>query len=157
VRSLSPHQFNHRLETAIARLDRIGALTVRDRGGDTPVRKLIFDLVIPGLQALGVPDEAHFRYEEWFRRRESGEWERVRYDYNYRDLVRGGLLGYHLHPLVRSDNEPVSHMKVVQADGSGEGHHYAAYEIEILDAHERLETVFAQGEPISNRGLRRID
>ena len=48
-------------------------------------------------------------------------------------------------------------MKCELPNGTGADRHYAAYEIEILDAHDRLETVYTLGEPIDDRGLRRID
>jgi len=157
VRPLSPRQFNRRRETVITRLANLGDLTVRDQGVNKGVRKLVFDLHAPGIEAVGRPNEAHFHYEEWSRLLDSGEWLRVRYNYNYLDLVRGGLLGYHFHPLSGTHDEPVPHMKCELPNGTGADRHYAAYEIEILDAHDRLEAVYARGEPIDDRGLQRID
>jgi len=45
----------------------------------------------------------------------------------------------------------------VLPDGSGEGHHCFAVEVELLAAHEESEGQYAAGRPIDWRGLRSID
>ena len=45
----------------------------------------------------------------------------------------------------------------VLPDGSGEGCHYSAYEVDLLAVHEEFEGQYAAGQPIDCRGLRPID
>jgi hypothetical protein len=80
--------FNQRRDSLYARLDRLGRVELEDLGADREVRKLLGDLAAPG-QDLGWPDEARFQYQEWWRRSAPG-WVRVRYDYDYADLLNGG-------------------------------------------------------------------
>jgi hypothetical protein len=77
---------------------------------------------------------------------------RVRYRYNYFDLARGGWFGYHLHP-VRSGGDAVPHAKCVTSDGGGATRHHAAYEIELLAAHDDFEAWYAAGRRITCGGL----
>ena len=115
----------------------------------------MIDLVVPGQQ--GEPsllDEAHFRYQEWWRRSSVG-WALVRYDYDYFDLLSGGYRGYHLRPLAGRGSVP--HAVCVRSDGSCSGRHYAAHEVELLAAHEEFEAPYAAGRRIDCRGLRAID
>ena len=155
MRPLSAHAFNQRRDGLYARFDRLGRASVRDLGGNKRVRKLVVDLVVPGqLGEPRLPDEARFRYQERWRRSSLG-WLRVRYDYDFVDLVNGGRRGYHLHPL--NGREPVPHAVCVLPDGSGEGGHYFAFEVDLLAVHEEFEGQYAAGRPIDCRGLRSID
>jgi hypothetical protein len=155
VRPLSAHAFNQRRDGLYARFDRLGRVDLRDLGGNRRVRKLVVDLVIPGqLGEPKLPDEVRFRYQEWWRRSSLG-WQRVRYDYDFFDLVDGGRRGYHLHPL--DGREPVPHAVCVLPNGSGEGRHYFAFEVDLLAVHEEFEGQYAAGRPIDCRALRPID
>ena len=155
MRPLSGQAFNQRRDGLYARCDRLGRTAVRDLGGHKRDRKLIVDLVVPGqLGEPRLPDEVRFRYQEWWRRSSLG-WLRVRYDYDFFDLSRGGRRGYHLHPL--GGQESIPHAVCVLGDGSGEGRHYFAFEVDLLAAHEEFEGQYAAGRPIDCRGLRPID
>jgi hypothetical protein len=115
----------------------------------------VIDLVAPGQDGEpGIPDDAHFRYKEWWRRSSVG-WVLVRYGYDYFDLRNGGHRGYHLHPL--AGRGPVPHAVCVLPDGTGSGRHYAVHEVELLAAHEEFEALYAAGRRIDCRGLRAID
>jgi hypothetical protein len=155
VRPLSPHEFNQRRDHLFSRLDRLGRVDLRDLGANKRVRKIVADLLIPrqGREFL-LPDEVHFRYQEWWRPSAFG-WLRVRYNYDYFDLVNGGRRGYHLHPL--KGPEPVPHAVCVLCDGSGEDRHFVAYEMDLLAVHEEFEGQYAAGRPVDCRGLRPID
>lgn len=155
MRPLSPAAFNRRRDDIHARLDRLGRLSLEDLGSRRPVRRLVAVLLVPGQE--GDPrlhDEARFRYQEWWRRSRVG-WLRVRYDYDYFDLLAGARRGYHLHPL--GGDEAVPHAVCVLPDGSGLGQHFEAYEVELLATHEEFEAQYAAGRPIDCRGLRPID
>jgi hypothetical protein len=155
VRPLSAHAFNQRRDNLYARFDRLGRTAMQDVGGRTPNRTLVADVVVPGqVGDSGLPDEARFHYQEWWRRSSLG-WICVRYDYDYLDLVSGGRRGYHLHPL--GGSEPVPHAVCVLPDGTGAGRHYLAFEVDLLAAHEEFERQYAAGRPIDCRGLRSID
>jgi hypothetical protein len=155
VRLLSPHAFNQRRDDLFARLDRLGRVDLSDLGSNTRVRKLEADLVVPGQEGdPRLPDELHLRYEEWFRRVDVG-WLRVRYNYAYFDLARGGRRGFHLHPL--RGREAVPHAVCVLPDGTGEGRHYEAFEVDLLAVHEEFEGQYARGAAIECAGLRSID
>jgi hypothetical protein len=155
VRPLSAHGFDQRRDGLYARLDRLGRTLVQDFGENEPLRALTMDIVTPGqIGEPHLPDEARFRYQEWWRRSSLG-WVRVRYDYDYFDLAKGGHRGYHLHPLGEGDAVP--HAVCVLADGSGEGRHYLAHEVDLLAVHEEFERDYAASRPIDCRGLRRID
>lgn len=78
----------------------------------------------------------------------------VRYTYDFFELVLGGRRGYHLHPLI--GNEPVPPAVCVLPDGTGQGLHYEAYEVDLLAAHDEFETQYAAGRPIDCRGLRSL-
>jgi hypothetical protein len=156
VRPLGPHAYSQRLATIIARLDALGVLEVVDRGAQGAVRRLTIDLLAPGQREIPeLPDEARFHYEEWFSRVSGASWIRVRYQYNYFDVGRGGWRGHHLHPL-ESGGDPVPHAKCVLADGSGRDRHFAAYEVDLLAAHDEFELLYASGQAIDCRGLRAI-
>ncbi len=118
------------------------------------MRSLAIATVAPGLtEDAGLPDEARFSYQEWWRSSSLG-WVRVRYDYDYLDLVHGGHRGYHLHPL-RAESTP--HAVCVTPDGTGEGRHYDAHEVDLLAVHDEFEAQYAAALPIDCRGLRPID
>ena len=155
MRPLSSHAFNQRRDDLFTRLDRLGQVDLRDQGANRPVRKIVVDLVVPGQEGgPRLPDEVRFRYQEWWRRSALG-WLRVRYDYDCFDLVNGGRRGYHLH-LLRGP-EAIPHAVCVPPDGSGEGRHYFAFEVDLLAAHEEFEGQYAAGRPVECRGLRAID
>jgi hypothetical protein len=155
VRPLSSHGFNQRRDDLFTRLDRLGRVDLRDQGANNPVRKIVADLVVPGqVGDPRLPDEARFRYQEWWRGSPLG-WLRIRYDYDLFDLVNGGHRGYHLHPLKGPD--PVPHAVCVPPGESGEGRHYVAHEVDLLAAHEEFEAQYAAGRPIDCRGLQAID
>ncbi len=155
MRPLSAHAFNQRRDGLCARFDRLGRASGRDLGEKTRVRKLVVDLLVPGqLGEPRLPDEVRFRYQESWRRSSLG-WLRVGYDYDFFDLLDGGRRGYHLHPL--NGPEPVPHAVCVLPDGSGEGRHYFAFEMDLLAVHEKFEGHYAAGRPIDCRGLRSID
>jgi hypothetical protein len=152
VRPLSPQAYNQRRDDLYSRFDRLGRVSLRDLGGNRSVRKLVVDLIVPG-QGGPIPDEAHFRYQEWWRRSPLG-WLRFRYDYDYFNLVGGGRRGYHLHPL---KGQVVPHAVCEAASRAGAGRHYEAHEVDLLAAHEEFEAQYASGRPIDCRGLRAID
>jgi len=155
VRPRSAHTLNQRRDGLYAGFDRLGRVDLRDLGGNRRVRKLVADLVVPGqLGEPRLPDEVRFRYQELWRRSSLG-WLRVGYDYDLFDLVEGGRRGYHLHPV--KGREPVPHAVCVLPDGSGEGHHYFAFEVDLLAVHEEFEGQHAAGRPIDCRGRRSID
>jgi hypothetical protein len=155
VRPIDIRAFNQRRDRLYARLGRLGRLGFTDVGGDRRVRKLVADLLSPGYEVeLGLPDQVRFRYQEWWRRSSLG-WVRVRYDYDFFDLLHGGGRGYHLHPLI--GNEPVPHAVCVLPDGAGEGVHYDAYEVDLLAAHEEFEKQYAASRPIDCGGLPVLD
>ena len=155
MRPLSSGAWVRRRDDLFMRMDRLGRVDLRDRGANMRVRKLAVDLVAPGQGGEpGLPDEAHFRYQEWWRRSSVG-WVLVRYDYDYFDLLNGGHRGYHLHPL--AGRGPVPHAVCVLPDGTGSGRHYAAHEVEVLAAHEEFEALYAAGRRIDFRGLRATD
>jgi hypothetical protein len=45
----------------------------------------------------------------------------------------------------------------VLRDGSGEGRHFVAYEMDLLTVHEEFAGQYAAGRPVDCRGLRPID
>ncbi len=153
MRPLSSQAFNQRRDGVYARLDRLGRVIFQDLGANHAVRKVLADLLAPGLDR-GWSDEARFRYQEWWRRSALG-WVRVRYDYDYFDLMNGGRRGYHLHPL--GGRDPVPHAKCVLPNGVGQTRHYEAHEVDLLAAHEEFEAQYAAGRPIDCRGLRPIE
>jgi hypothetical protein len=157
MRPLSDRAFNQRLDDLLARLDRLGRTQTEDRGARRLLRAVKVTITVPGqIGAPSLPDEVRFEYEEWWRRSRLG-WVRVRYNYNAFDLARGGHWGFHLHPLDRRRGEPVPHSVCVQADGSGVGRHFAAYEVDLLAAHEAFERWYAGGSPVDCEGLTPLD
>ena len=155
MRPLSAHAFNQRRDGLYARFDRLGRVALRDRGGNSRIRKLVAEVVVPGrVGEPRLPDEVRFHYQEWWRRSSIG-WVRVRYDCDYFDLAQGGRRGYHLHLL--GGREPVPHAVCVLADGLGEGRQFAAFEMHLLAVHDEFEAHYAAGRPTDCRGLRSID
>ena len=154
MRPLSSQAFNQRRDDAYSRFDRLGRVSLQDLGANGPRRKLGIDVSVPG-QPDVLPDEALFRYQEWWLRSPLG-WQRVRYDYDYFDLVRGERRGYHLHAL-RPGGEVVPHAVCEPSVGTGAGRHYAAHEVDLLAAHDEFESQYAAGRPIDCRDLRSID
>ncbi len=155
MRPLSSRAYNQRRDELFGRCDRLGRVDLHDLGEHRRVRKLVIDVIIPSQEGEPrLPDEAHFRYQEWWRRSSVG-WVRFRYDYDYFDLRDGGRRGCHLHPL--AGRGPIPHAVCVLPDGTGRGRHYEAHEVELLTAHEELEAQYTAGGPVDCRGLRAID
>lgn len=154
MRPLTEQQFNQLYAGLLARADRLGQTHSTDSGGQRSLRKVDITVIVPGQP--GLRDEVRLNYEEWFRRTTLG-WIRVRYNYNYFDLLKGGRWGLHLHPLSGKGSTPVPHMVCVWPDGRGEGAHYAAHEIELVAAHELFENHYALEQPVMCAGLTRID
>jgi hypothetical protein len=154
VRPLSSQAYNQRRDDLYSRFDRLGRVLLQDLGSNRATRKLVVGLFVPG-QVESIPDEAHFRYQEWWRLSPLG-WQRIRYDYDYFDLVTGERRGYHLHPL-EAGAAAVPHAIFEEAGGVGAGRHYTAFEVDLLAAHEEFEAQYASGRPIAPRGLRAID
>jgi hypothetical protein len=128
---------------------------MRDLGSSTRVRKIAVELIVPGQQGdPRLPDEARFSYQEWWRTTALG-WVRVRYAYDFFDLVHSGRRGYHLHPI--GGRAAVPHAHCVPPGGAGEERHYDAYEVDLLEAHEAFEVQYASGRPIDCHGLRGLD
>ncbi len=117
-------------------------------------RKVVCETVASGVP--GLPDMARFVYEEWFRRLSDDDLVRVRYNYNYFDLVRGGWRGYHLHQ-IEADGPSIPHAKCVGSDGSGDpAAHYFAYEVDLWAAHDEFEALYMAQQPISCLALQPI-
>ena len=154
MRPLSPQSYNERLDDLYSRFDRLGRVVLQDMGSNKLTRKLAVDVVVPG-QGEPLPDEVRFRYQEWWRRSSLG-WQRIRYDYDYFELFSGARRGYHLHPL-KGGAAALPHAVCEPAGRVGAGRHYAAYEVDLLAAHEEFEAQYASGRPIDCRGLRAID
>ncbi|HEX7591772.1 MAG TPA: hypothetical protein VF375_07460 [Candidatus Limnocylindrales bacterium] len=154
MRPLSAQAYNQRRDDLYSRFNRLGRVELQDLGSSLATRKLVIDVFVPG-QADAIPDEAHFRYQEWWRRSALG-WQRIRYDYDYFDLAGGARRGYHLHPL-RVGEAAIPHAICEPADGAGAGRHYTAHEVDLLAAHEEFEAQYASGRPIDCRGLRTVD
>jgi hypothetical protein len=156
VRPLSSQAFNRRRDDLYSRFDRLGRVSLQDLGSNKDTRKLVVDLFVPG-GVDSILDEAYFRYQEWWRRSPLG-WQRIRYDYDYDyfDLVGGSRRGYHLHPL-NAGAAAVPHAVYELSGGLGSGRHYAAYEVDLLAAHEEFEAQYASGRAIDHRDLRAID
>jgi hypothetical protein len=108
---------------------------------------------IDGETRGAIPDEVNSRYQEGWRRSPLG-WQRIRYDYDYFDLVGGSRRGYHLHPL-RVGEAAIPHAICEPVGPARAGRHYAAHEVDLLAAHEEFEAEYASGRPIGCRGLRR--
>lgn len=156
MRPLSDRAFNQLQVDLLTRLDRLGRTEIVDRGAAGARRRIAIEVTIPGqIGDPRLPDEACFAYEEWWRRSPFG-WVRVRYNYNYIDLRHGGRWGYHLHPLPSRPRVAVPHLVCVRPDGTGEGDHFAAYEIDLLAAHDRFEEHYAFDRRIACLGLTRI-
>ena len=146
---LSPHAFEQRLIQLETRLDHLGRTTITVGGGKHRTTRSV--AIAPGV--AGLPDLARFAYEEWFRRLTDGSLLRVRYNYNYFDLVAGAHRGYHLHA-IRPGAGPVPHAKCAAGDGIGDpAEHYFAYEVDLWAAHDEFERQYAAGQPIDCRGL----
>lgn len=122
---LSAQEFNQRRDNVAARLDRLGRTELTDKGANRTARKLVLACVVPGqIGDPRLPDEAMFRYQEWFQATAVG-WFLVKYDYDYSDLTTGARRGYHLHPSPKSRFQ-VPHRVCVCPDGRGKGRHYEA-------------------------------
>lgn len=154
MRPLSSQAYNQRRDDLYSRFDRLARVFLQDLGSAKATRKLVVDLFAPG-QEMALPDEVHFRYQEWWRRSPLG-WQRFRYDYDYFDLAGGARRGYHLHPL-QGGAAAIPHAVCELAGGAGPGRHYAAHEVDLLAAHEEFEVQYAAGRPIDCRGLRPLD
>jgi hypothetical protein len=156
VRPLPDRAFNQLQVDLLTRLDRLGRTEAVDRGSAGNRRRISIEVTIPGqVGDPRLPDLARLQYEEWWRRSSFG-WVRVRYNYNHLDLAHGGRFGYHLHPLAGNLRLAVPHQVCVRPDGTGEGLHFAAHEIDLLDAHDRFEGHYAFDRRIACLGLTRI-
>jgi hypothetical protein len=156
VRPLGDQAFNQRLVDLLTRLDKLGRTTATDRGGAHKVRLVTIEVRIPGQEGnLGLSDEVLLRYEEWWRKSSIG-WVRVRYNYNFLDVARGGRWGYHLHAIRGSHGQDVPHRVCVEEDSVGEGAHYAAHEIDLLAAHDEFERHYAEEIRVTCVGLTRL-
>lgn len=150
---LSRHAFEQRLAQAVARLDRLGTVSLNVSGAQH--RRVRFEVLAPGVP--GLTDLARFVYEEWFRWLPDGAWLRVRYNHDYFALDTGGWRGYHLHEIAPGV-EPVPHAKCVASDDpGGEARHFHAFEVDLWAAHEEFERQYLMGQPVTCHGLTPID
>lgn len=157
MRPLPGHAFNQLQADLLARLDRLGRVAAIDRGAAGRRRTLAIEVTVPGqVGDPRLPDLVRLKFEEWWRRSPFG-WVRVRYNYNYFDLERGGRWGYHLHSLPGRPRVAVPHQVCVRPDGVGAGRHFAAHEVDLLAALDQFEEHYALDRDISCVGLTRID
>jgi hypothetical protein len=157
VRPLPDRQFNRLQASLLARLDRLGRTETIDRGSRRGLRTVRITVHVPGqVGEPRLPDEIRLDYEEWYRRTRIG-WVRIRYNYNYFDLVHDGRWGMHLHPLPGSGGADVPHLVCIAPDGSGSGRHFASHEVDLLAAHDAFERHYADGRAIVCDGFDPID
>lgn len=157
MRPLTDREFNLLYDDMFARADKLGRTSVKVTPPDRPARKVEMTVTVPGQEGdPRLPDEVLFKYEEWFRRTALG-WVRVRYNYNYFDIRRGGRWGLHLHPLPGHGRTSGPHMVCVWPDGRGNGKHYGAHEVELRAAHETFVTHYAEDRPVTCVNLVPLD
>ena len=143
---LSGAEFELRAVRLTARFDHLGETRVQNAGWERPRRRLTWEISAPAEHWV----EAEFRYSEWYHRDGSG-WQMVKYHYDYFDRIRGGRRGYHCHDMAPA--RAVSHAHC-EAPGSTSSAHYRHIELDLIEAHEELEAVYAAENGVSCGDLR---
>lgn len=140
---LSSQALGQRKANLIAKLDDLG-----DVSSDETLRGLVRGLrivaVAPGAE---LPAEAHFEYEEAFRKRGAQAWELVAYAYEYRVAKVSGRRAYHLH-----DGQFHAHC-LDPLHPSGD-HHYRSAQVGLFEAHDEFSRLYLAGTPVTCDDLR---
>jgi hypothetical protein len=130
-----------RLERMTAHLDHWGTVQALDVGRRTPRRLLELRLDGPG---DGMPTEVAALYREYFRVGRGGNWQLVKYTYEYLDLVRSMRLAYHMHPISSSRAVPHAHCeRAVDLPEEERSAHLRAVELDLLEAHHEFMRLWA--------------
>jgi hypothetical protein len=101
-----------------------------------------------------LPTTARYRYQEWYRAID-GRWLLDAYAYDYFDLVRGGSIGYHWHPIRRLDpaGGSVYHVKCAAPGADPRGDHFRGHMMTLFEARAVFTRIDALGASISCHGL----
>ncbi len=151
MRQLTGHALHQRTTTIQSVLEAIGSVEFEDAGGQAAIRRQRWLVTVPGV--LDLADEALLKYEEWFEA-DGRAWLLLRYHFDFFDLTRGGRFAYHLHDLPGRGVVPHIHCRPAGSEPkAAQVAHYRAYEIDLLEAHERFAAILAAGAPIICVGL----
>jgi hypothetical protein len=103
---------------------------------------------------FGLDRTAAYRYQEWHRRDRS-RWGLEAYAYDYFDLVGGGALGYHWHPIgsIDSSGGSIYHVRCVAPGGLRGDPHFRWHRMSLGEARAAFTRIDALGDPISCDGL----
>lgn len=142
---LAPHALEQRKSRLVAKLTRLGEVTIDDTGSRAGTRIVRVSALAPG---GGLPALASFEYREAFRGGAArGPWEVVGYAYEYRQLSGPGRRAYHLHG-------EGFHAHCLDPREPRRGHHYRASEIDLFEAHDEFRRLYLRGDPVSCDDLR---
>lgn len=143
--ALTDSDVRARFERIVSHLDRWGDVVASDNGRARVRRLLEFSVVAPG---GGLAAEAKELFREYFERNRPGEWEIVKYTYEYLDVGRGARLAFHVHDLDTRKRVAHAHCEdAFEIPDDERSAHLRAVEYELREAHDVFMRLFAADEP----------
>jgi hypothetical protein len=143
--ALTDSEVRARFERIVSHLDHWGDVVAADNGRARGRRLLEFSVVAPG---GGLAAEAKELFREYYELTRSGDWEMVKYTYEYLDVGRGARLAFHVHNL--GGRKRVAHAHCDDAFEIPDDErppHLRAVEYELREAHAVFMRHWAASEP----------
>lgn len=141
--ALTDAEVRARFERIIRHLDHWGDVVATDSGRRRDRRLLEFSVLAPG---GGLIAEAKELFREYYRRSSSGDWEVVKYTYEYLDIQRSRRLAFHVHDLAGRKRVAHAHCEdstdIPETERSA---HLRAIEYEAREAHAVFMRLYAAG------------
>lgn len=142
--ALTDSEVRARFERILRHLDHWGDVVAMDAGRARQRRLLEFSLLAPG-GSLDV--EAKELFREYYELNRSGDWDVVKYTYEYLDVARGARLAFHVHDV--GVRKRVAHAHCEESFDIPDyerSPHLRAVEYELREAHEEFMRHLAAGE-----------
>lgn len=142
---LSTGLLNARLHQTARHLEHWGVVRAHDDGATRGRRLLEFELIAPGED---LRPEVRALFREYYDRDRSGDWDLVKYTYDYVDLGRSWRLAYHFHAVGASAPIAHAHCERSLAFTTVEtAKHFRAVEYDLREANAAFMRLYAAGRP----------
>ena len=141
MRSLTEPEVRSRFDALVRHLDHWGDVVASDEGRRRGRRLLQFQLLAPG---GGLDVEVRALFREYYRQAPDGEWDIVKYTYEYLDIVRAWRLAFHMHEVGGTARIAHAHCEPAMDLPNGErSRHLRAVEYELREAHQEFMRLYA--------------
>ena len=141
--SLTGSQVLTRFNRIVDHLDHWGDVIARDAGRATERRMLEFAVLAPG---GGLAVEVRELFREHYARNRAGDWDIVKYTYEYLDISHSARLAFHVHDIGARKRVAHAHCEEsVDIPDEERSAHLRSVEYEIREAHDAFMHLYAAG------------